>query len=88
MCRKKPPPECQSSESDVVYMRAFMCVRGLRAVAVAGGAAAVAAGLYLSLFSVQGRSSEETTEADCQSAAPEMGNTLERHFALIWVSDI
>lgn len=57
MCRKKPPPECQSSESDVVYMRAFMCVRGLRAVAVAGGAAAVAAGLYLSLFSVQGRSS-------------------------------
>lgn len=60
-----------------------MCVAGLRAMRQRRQQSYI--WLY---FLSKAEAAQETTEADCHSAAPEMGNTVERHLALIWVSDI
>jgi len=65
----------------MVFTRVFMCVRGMRAARWQRSYI----GVY---FLFKAEAAQETTGADCHSAAPEMGNTQERHLALIWVSDI
>lgn len=62
----------------MVYMRVFMCGRGLRAIQRQWQQ-----GYIWVYFLFQAKAAQETTGADCHSAAPEMGNTLERHLALI-----